>query len=201
MIDRLALDLRDHETTQFWARVDNPFLLSAVLQGGFGTVLLVKQHSDGKLYALKEISKRAIQSNAHGEHVLAESEAAQNTKRHLVYCDCCITDTDADMHNVSKSLLRTGVRPRASPTKIPFARHQISQIVHACLPPGAARVASPFNHLAVRRVPRCRTRLFLDGVRRYALCTYCPSKCAVTVNLHRRNSMIRSPRVACKTRI
>ena len=47
-----------------------------MLQGGFGTVLLVRQRSDNELYALKEISKRTIQSTAHGERVLAESEVS-----------------------------------------------------------------------------------------------------------------------------
>lgn len=53
-------------------------------QGGFGTVLLVEETATGEMRALKEISKRNMNSKEHWECVIAESEALQKLRHPLI---------------------------------------------------------------------------------------------------------------------
>eukprot|EP00965_Chrysotila_dentata_P157545 5204484-Pleurochrysis_carterae.AAC.2 len=49
----------------------------SLFQGGFGTVLLVRKNSDEKLYALKSISKRTMNTKEQAEQVVAECEPSK----------------------------------------------------------------------------------------------------------------------------
>ena len=52
-------------------------VLSKLGEGGFGTVLLAKKKSSGKLYALKVLEKRNMRMRGIAERVIAECETLQ----------------------------------------------------------------------------------------------------------------------------
>uniref|UniRef100_A0A7S4BM96 RING-type E3 ubiquitin transferase n=1 Tax=Chrysotila carterae TaxID=13221 RepID=A0A7S4BM96_CHRCT len=59
-------------------------VLETLGQGGFGTVLLVRKNSDEKLYALKSISKRTMNTKEQAEQVVAECEALTEVRHPLI---------------------------------------------------------------------------------------------------------------------
>ncbi|KAJ1636070.1 kinase-like domain-containing protein, partial [Pavlovales sp. CCMP2436] len=64
--------------------IDDFQVLSKLGEGGFGTVLLVRKRSNGKLFALKLLVKRHMMRSGDAQRAISESLAMQEIRHPFI---------------------------------------------------------------------------------------------------------------------